>query len=117
MDNDDWLNNPGEISRRVRDSDAYKRYARLLTLDTNFFVFDRNYRDLKLAIDEFSKAERIPLLFDQSESQIILYHMVRLLHNYLAAAKMLVDHTRTLINDWYRDTQFIDEYKHQVNVR
>lgn len=114
---DDWHNNPAEISHRVYKSDAYKKFKRLLTLDTNFFVFDKNYRDLKLAIEMFSQSERIPLLFDQRESQIILYHMVRLVHNYLAAAKTLVDHTRILINDWYKQTDFLSEYKEQVKAR
>jgi hypothetical protein len=113
----DWRNNPAEISRRVYASEAYKTYARLLTLDTNFFVFDRNYRDLKLAIHTFSQPERIPLLFDKRESQIMLCHMVRLVHNYLAAAKTLVDHTRTLVNDWYKRTDFLVEYKEQVKAR
>lgn len=115
--NEDWLNSPAEITQRVYQSDAYKIYTRLLTLDTNFFVFERNYQDLKLAIEMFSKPERIPLLFDQGESQVILNHMIRFVHNYLAAAKTLVDHTRTLINDWYKETAFLDAYQSQIKIR
>ena len=114
---EDWHNNPAEISRRVYASGAYEIYKRLLTLDTNFFVFDKNYQDLKLAIETFSHPDRIPLLFDQNESQLILYHMVRLVHNYLASAKTLVDHTRTIISDRYRQTDFFVEYKEQVKAR
>ena len=43
--------------------------------------------------------------------------MVRLVHNYLAAAKTLIDVTRKLINDWYRKTDFIIEYKEQIKAR
>ena len=112
-----WLNNPSEISKRIHASVAYRIYTMLLTLDINFFVFDKNYRDLKLAIDAFSQPEKIHLLFDQRESQIILYHVVRLVHNYLAAAKTLIDHTRMIINDWYKQTDFLDEYKEQIKTR
>ena len=114
---EEWLNNPAEISRRIHSSNAYRIYTRLLTLDTNFFVFDKNYRDLKLAIDAFSQPEKIHLLSDNRESQIILYHMVRFVHNYLAAAKTLIDHTRTMINDWYKHTDFLGEYKEQIKTR
>lgn len=114
---EDWLNNPGAISRRVYESEAYQKYQRLLELDTNLFVFDKNYRDLKLAIDAFSQPERISLLFDENESQIILNHMVRFLHNYLASAKTLVDHTRLLIRDWYQGTDFYKEYVKEIEYR
>ena len=114
---ENWLNNPADISNKVYESEAFKKFTRLLTLDVNFFVFDRNYRDLKLASKNFSTPEMIPRLLNKKESEDMLYHLVRLLHNYLAAAKTLVDVTRTLINEWYRKTDFIIEYKEQIKTR
>lgn len=114
---EDWFDKPAEISRRIVDSDAYRIYQRLLTLDTNFFIFDRNYKDLKLAIDYCVKPEHIHKLFDHNDSQRVLLHMVRYLHNYLASAKSLVEHTRILIKDWYRQTDFIEEYNSQIKER
>jgi len=70
-----------------------------------------------MAIDFCSQPDRIGLLFDPKESQLILYHMVRLLHNYLASAKTLVEHTRTVIRDWYKGSEFLKEYKEEVTRR
>jgi hypothetical protein len=114
---DDLMNNPAAISRMVYDSEAYQIYNRLLTLDTNLFVFEKNYRDLKLAISKFTSPENIDLLWNQQEAQTILNHIIRFFHNFLASAKTLVDHTRLLIREWYKETEFIDEYQSQIQIR
>ena len=47
----------------------------------------------------------------------VMRELIRLLHNFIASAKMLVDHTRAIIDDCYSDTAFIEEYKSEVQKR
>jgi hypothetical protein len=114
---EDKKNSPAEISRKVQESVAYKNFQRILEFDKNFFIFDRNYKDLKSAIEKFSEPESISLLFDHRESQLILYHICRLVHNFLASAKTLLEHTRNLTRENYEKTDFYEQYCKEVEIR
>lgn len=83
-------------------------------MDTNLFVFDGNYKELKTSIGNYSQQDNVPLIFDRDKGHLILHQIIRLHHNYLASAKNLIDHTRTLINDWYKKEDFLIEYNNQV---
>ncbi len=48
---------------------------------------------------------------------LILREITRLLHNLVASAKSLVDHTRRFINAWYSGTDFLEEYQQEVEKR
>ncbi|QRN83985.1 hypothetical protein JR338_04345 [Chloroflexota bacterium] len=110
-------NSPSEIMDAILNSEAYEIYQRSLSLDQNLFIFDRNYQDLKMAIDKFSQEEHVDLLWDQHQSQIILYHISRFVHNFLAAAMTLVDHTRIIIRENYEGTSFYEEYQSEIGIR
>lgn len=114
---DDLMKSPSAIMEMIEDSDALKINKRLNLLDMNFFVFERNYQDLKLTISTFTNSEHTRLLFNAEESETILRHVVRMLHNFVAAAKSLVDHTRSVIREGYRGTEFYDEYNNQIKIR
>lgn len=112
-----WLNSPSAIMDKVESSEAYKIYQRSLDLDQNLFVFERNYQDLKRAIEKFSQSEQIDLLWDHYQSEIILHHMCRFVHNFLASAMTLVEHTRIIIRENYGGTSFSAEYQGEIDKR
>jgi elongation factor P hydroxylase len=112
-----WLNSPSAIMNKVESSEAYKIYKRSLDLDQNLFVFERNYQDLKRAIEKCSQSEQIDLLLDRHQSEIILHHMCRFVHNFLASAMTLVEHTRIIIRENYVGTSFSTEYQGEIDKR
>lgn len=70
-----------------------------------WYIFERNFQDLCIACDEFTNPKntfesgsiRLTMSFDANlEKQEI----ERKFHNFLAAAKTLVDHTRLLMNEY-----------------
>ncbi len=108
------------LSEEIRNSNAIKYEGRIETLGVNFYVFDRNYKELRIFLEVVKKQENILNLWDlrnQHKLDIAISEILRLLHNYLASAKSLIDQTRVVIRDWYRETNFTNEYKTQVNSR
>lgn len=114
---ENWFNSPTAIMEKVENSEAYNIYQRSLDLDQNLFVFERNYQDLKRAIEKCSQGEGIDLLWDHHQSQIILHHICRYVHNFLASAMTLVDHTRIIIRENYKGTSFHTEYQDEIDKR
>lgn len=113
-------NNPGLLLQRLINSDAAKIHARLEALNNNFYVFGANYRELRDAIRlpqepdtlmEMWSREKVP------EMLSTLREIMRLLHNFVAAAKALVEHTRIVIRKWYVGTEFLEKYNTEVKVR
>jgi hypothetical protein len=79
------------------------------------YVFVQNHRDLTAALayllDPINTAKLLP-----DHERLEMYHVevIRLLHNYLASAKTLIDHTRILARDLYEVTTFWEEYEARV---
>ena len=104
----------------VRASVAYQISGRIELLGVNFFMFGRNYYDLKRLLKLTKTTKMILRLWDlknQQELKAVTNDITRLLHNYLAAAKTLVDHTRALVPEWYANSQFLQEYEAEVYSR
>ncbi|WKZ37961.1 MAG: hypothetical protein QY332_08460 [Anaerolineales bacterium] len=108
------------LAEKVYSSLAYKIYGRLELLSVNFFVFSRNYHELKRLLHLTKSTKMILRLWDlknRNELSAVTKDITRLLHNYLAAAKTLVDHTRALVSEWYAESDFLSEYEAQVLSR
>jgi hypothetical protein len=120
MPHTDDPDDPATLTREIQDSRSYQIYLRLQTLRINYFVFHRNYEELKMLV----MAAQHPNTFDQiwapdkpQEMTRILGEMIRMLHNLIASAKTLVEHTRILIKDWYPDSEFLREYNAEIRKR
>jgi hypothetical protein len=109
-----------ELSQELYNSDANKIPIRLESLSLNFYIFSRNYQEIKnfyeYVLSDDQKL-RLSNLSNRNELHGAIYELARLLHNYLASASSLVDHTRVMISFWYKDTDFYHEYKSQVTSR
>jgi hypothetical protein len=53
--------------------------------------------------------------YQQDKHQIAIRELQRLIHNFLASVKSLIDHTRNVVKDLYRNTKFYEEYALKVN--
>jgi hypothetical protein len=109
---------PGwELFQRIRESEGDKIFWELEGLRASYFVFDQNFHTLRVIIENLENPENRPKLvgIDKRE-QLKTFQMenMRHLHNFLAGANMLIDHTRVLTNKLYEGKPFHDEYKGKV---
>jgi hypothetical protein len=117
MENKDELR---ALIEETHNSEAIKHLGRLETLRANFYVFNRNYQELKKLLETLKKGETAFHLWDLRNGQqldIAINEVLRMLQNYLASAKSLVDQTRVIIRGWYTETNFMHEYEKQVDSR
>lgn len=84
----------------------------------SYNIFKGNYDELKKAL----KVAEMPLVLNKMmcdanrESLGKPFHMElnRYFHNYLAAAKSLIDHTRVFMNQYYVDTNFKAQFDDKI---
>lgn len=75
------------------------------------YIFVSNDRQLMQALAAFREPRAVLLWNDHDSMEMYQLEIVRLLHNYLASSNTLVDHTRVLVEDLYRKTDFWKEYE------
>lgn len=114
------MDDPARLSAEVYQSEAFQIHLRFETLATNYFVFERNYEEIKrllFAVEHPDTFDKLWTQDKQQEMSMVLREITRLLHNLVASAKTLVEHTRNLIKDWYADTEFLEEYQLEIDKR
>ncbi|MHB1355863.1 MAG: YecA family protein [Anaerolineae bacterium] len=104
----------GRIVDQMLSSGAMEIESRFGTLGTNYFVFETNYEELKHLI---TKTQTPDQMWKSSEVNAIMYELTRLIHNFLASAKMLVELTRNVMRDWYNGTELLVEYQSEIDKR
>ena len=104
----------GTIAKEIRESEALEIESRFGTLGINYYVFETNYERLKWLL---VKTQTPDQMWRSSEVNSIMYELTRLFHNFLASAKMLVEHTRHVMRDWYSDSNLFGEYQREINER
>jgi hypothetical protein len=114
------MDDPAFLLAQVYESDALQIRLRFEALATNFFIFERNYQEMVKWLVAVQHPNTIDILWAQDKQQDMttaLREVSRLLHNLVASAKTLVDHTRSLIRHWYADSEFLQEYQSEVENR
>lgn len=85
-----------------------------------FKVYHGNYQQLAQAIAAMNEPEVFLKLWSDTDRRplfSLLDEVVRLLHNFVAAAEMWVDHSRRLMRQAYDGTALWDEYQREVQAR
>jgi hypothetical protein len=82
-------------------------------LDVTFYVLNENCKEL-LAIIEYCEEKSVGI---HAELIPALREIGRRLHNYVAAVKTYVDHSRRVVEDVYEGQPFLIEYTDQVAQR
>jgi hypothetical protein len=82
-------------------------------------LLQRNYDELCSAIAIFERAQNPGFLAlgEKWKRKAMLKEVMFLLHNYLASAKSLLDHSRVLYRDLYLGTNIFPEYKDEISAR
>jgi hypothetical protein len=89
------------------------------TMQMNYLVFLRNYEDLLRLHQDFDKPatfRELALETDRGQeiAQNAILDFTRLLHNYLASERMLVDVTRRWVRKHFAETSFLATYEAEV---
>jgi hypothetical protein len=101
-----------ELYQKIQQSEGMKIYWRMQELQASFSIFSGNLEEMI----EFGSL--IEQLYSSpkpgvEEKKQALHTAHRRLHNFLAGANTLIDHTRVLVNDLYGNTPFFLEYEEE----
>lgn len=103
-----------ELDRKIKSGKGYDALTTTTSLQENYFLFDGNYLNLRHILDQFEQPTMFLKLFDERDRgrlTLFIRDVVRLSHNYLAGAATLLDHTRVVNDELYREMSFADEYR------
>jgi hypothetical protein len=106
-----------EIYRRILDCAGTEYLNRCKGRAFTLHVFQANFSALQIAYTEFENPDKSMQFFHESPAGLgTAAHMelLRHLHNFLAAAKSLVDHTRVFIEDHYLGAAIESTYKRKI---
>jgi hypothetical protein len=96
----------------------YALFVQLQGFDASIYTFDKNYQDLIRTIDFLANNPQAKSLFwlrNRDQLMLMMREIIRLLHNYVAAAMSLIDHTRRLYRKLYADTDKFPDYEAKVS--
>jgi len=85
------------------------------SVSRSFQLFAGNFSDLMRLLGILASPEAHRLLAPGDQQERTFQEITRLLHNFVASAMSLVDHTKRLIRS--HAPSFLDEYTTQVNER
>ena len=89
-------------------------YQDLLGLDISIFTFNRNFIDLDIIIKFANEDPRASIVFAQENRlafQQYSYEVICRIHNFVAGAMSLVDHTRNLYEKLYPPKNLFPDYE------
>ena len=90
-------------------------------MQRNYIVFHQNFEELARLGNEFNSPRIFREIAFQTEngfriSQDTTICFTRLLHNFLASSKMLVDVTRRWVNKNFKGKEFLDLYEKKYKI-
>src|SRR2546425_7105962 len=106
-------NDPIALQNKIIKSKGWKIMQKIRLLSISYYAFNQNYDELNQLLVAFSKPEiglEIARVGNERKLDAFLIEITRRLHNYLASAMTLVNHTRVLVTDLYTGTPFEKEY-------
>ena len=87
------------------------------SLDQSFDIFHGNYLELKKQLDLHTNMPDALLMWDVKNKHVLIMSQKeasRLLHNYVASAMSLIEHTRKLYKELYEPDDIFPEYKDKI---
>ncbi|CAG0964418.1 hypothetical protein ANRL3_01091 [Anaerolineae bacterium] len=111
--------NAFQLMQELLDMPEFQIHSSIQELNTSIYIFEENYNDLRrlvnfLAVD--SRSEHLLLLRNRHKLKSVLTDIIRLLHNYVAAAQSLIDHTRRLNRKLNSNSEKFAEYNTRVEI-
>jgi hypothetical protein len=110
----------GRLFDILEQSREMEIHQNLQALQFSFQVFEGNFAELVKLLEPLEDPRESLLMYAAPDKRENLDHLIvdtkRLLHNFLASAKSLVDHTRVIVNRLYpEDHEFRIEYQKKLN--
>ena len=105
--------NPIAFQNKIMATKGWAISQRTRPVAITFYVFSQNYNEIRDALSSYEKPEfalEISRVGNQKKLDAFLRELIRRLHNYLASAMSLVDHTFVLVKDLYKGKPFQKEY-------
>jgi hypothetical protein len=102
------------------DPDGREALQHLLRLRLSFGLLRRNYEELSAAVGHLTSplvAHDMIGLDDRWHRREAMGEVLYLLHNYVAAAKSLVDHSRRVYRKLYEPTGLLPSYQSEITER
>jgi hypothetical protein len=96
----------------------YDLYKSLKGFSISLYIFNQNYSELNKMLEFLTnnpEAERFMDVRNRDQLNSLLDEVIRLLHNFVAAAMSLVDHTRNIYDKLYSKTGKFPDYQDRVN--
>ena len=106
-----------ELREQIEATEGYRIHLKIRALRRTYGVFEGNYRDLIEALDAFGRPEVFMEIWQErnrDQLDAFMNEVARLLHNFLAGAKTLVDHTRAFKNEMYKGRGFDKTYQEKM---
>jgi len=110
----------GDPMKQVLESEANQIYMRLEQLGAGYYVFERNYFELRKLLIAAQSDESHEILWafgNQDEMLKILREVTRLMLNFLTSAVSLVTYTRNIMRNAYSDSRIMDDYDREIRER
>lgn len=101
---------------KLQNTEGWKISKKIEHLGISAYIFKTNHDELIQRIEYFKSPEAM-LLWDvrnNAQMEQFLKEVTRLLHNFVASAKTLVEHTRIIARGMYESTEFWKEYESQI---
>lgn len=109
-----------KLSHELDSMPEYKLELKIKALDRSRYIFNQNYSQLRqLLLIEKDTEKAIKLWDVKNEYAHNAYRLevTRLLHNFVASVKSLIDHSRTLYKDIYEKGNRFPDYPIEVKKR
>ena len=108
---------PSHLDQAMYESKGMQYFNRRKIRAFTLNVFLGNLQDIQLACTEFDDPQKSMKYFrDPPDGPALQAHMevMRHFHNFLAAAKSLIDHTRLFVEEYYSTTPIKQAYEQKV---
>ena len=111
---------PMTIQDELLAMPEWKRIARIQHFSTSLRLFHANKKEVTKLLDLMTvdpRGDALGNVSNRARLDAAMEEVLRLLHNFVAAAKSLVDHSRTLYRDLYEKTGLFPDYTTEAKSR
>jgi hypothetical protein len=106
------------LGKELLETPEYRLLQQRKAFTTSIFIFDHNYKELRSLVETVNRDPATDPLFtltNRPRLAITMHHIIRLLHNYVAAAQSLIDHTRNLYKEPFLGSTGFPDYQPKVD--
>jgi hypothetical protein len=109
------------LRKEFEESRGFRIHRDITAIQITFYAFQTNFEELDCLIRKHYKLcieHKLGDFYNRVPLESLLIEMTRRLHNFVFAAKSLVEHTENFISRWYSENSAINaEYRAEVARR